>query len=69
MTDSAEAASSEAAATGGQPVAASAAASWTHEPSAQESVVGMAAEHPELLVGAAFAGGLLLASILKRLAH
>jgi hypothetical protein len=29
---------------------------------------GPAAEHPELLLGAAFAGGLLLARIVRRLA-
>jgi hypothetical protein len=67
VTDSAEPASSEAATAGEQPVATSSgAASWT--PSAPESAASVADEHPELIVGAAFAGGLLLATILKRLA-
>jgi hypothetical protein len=69
VTDSAETTSSEATPAGGsQPVAASAGASWTPEPAAQEAAAGAAAEHPELLIGAAFAGGLVLAMILKRLA-
>ena len=77
MTDSAETTSS-AGATGeasqpvaetSQPVAASAPPTRTPEPSAQESAIGAAAEHPEMMVGAAFAGGLLLAMILKRLAR
>ena len=49
-----------------QPVSASAGAPWASDSASQAS--GGAAEHPELLVGAAFAGGLLLATILKRLA-
>jgi hypothetical protein len=68
VTDSAETTSSEAVADSSQPVAASA-PSWTPEPSAQESAIGAAAERPEIMVGAAFAGGLLLAMILKRLAR
>jgi hypothetical protein len=73
MTDSAEttsatSADSGAAAVSDQPVTASATAAWSQGPSAQESAVGMAGDHPELIVGAAFAGGLLLAAILKRLA-
>ena len=36
-------------------------------PSAQERVLALANERPETAVGAAFAGGLLLAMILKRL--
>jgi hypothetical protein len=67
MNDSAETADFEPVADS-QPVAASASASWTPEPSAQESAVGVAAEHPELIVGAAFAAGLILALLLKRLA-
>ena len=71
MTDSAETSSTEASsADTAQPVTASSPQSWPpSEPSAQESAVGVAAEHPELTVGAAFAGGLLLATILKRLAR
>ena len=38
-------------------------------PSAQESAAAAAAERPELMLGAAFAGGLLAALILKRLAR
>ncbi len=68
MTDSADPAGSEASAAGAQPVAASSSASWSPPPSAQESAVGIAAEHPELMLGAAFAGGLVVAMILKRLA-
>ncbi len=69
MTDSADTASSEPSIPGSaQPVAASGSAPWPPAPSAQESAVGVAAEHPELMVGAAFAGGLVLAMILKRLA-
>ena len=67
MTDSADTTSSESA-SGAQPVAASSPASWSPPPTAQGSAVGIAAEHPELVVGAAFAGGLFLAMILKRLA-
>ncbi|MBV8430972.1 MAG: hypothetical protein JO244_07420 [Solirubrobacterales bacterium] len=64
MTDSAETASTEAAVP--QPVAASAGGSWS--PDSQSGAASVVDEHPELLVGAAFVGGLLLASILKRLA-
>jgi hypothetical protein len=49
-----------------QPVTASAGAP---APEFAGPAGGVAAEHPELLVGAAFAGGLLLATILKRLAN
>ena len=75
MTDSAETESAETAgfeavpADGTQPVAPSPEASWTPEPSTQDAVAGVAAEHPELIVGAAFAGGLMAAMILKRLAR
>ena len=67
MTDSGNTASSEAATASNQPVAASASASWAQAPSAQGTAAGLAAEHPELIIGAAFAGGLMLAAILKRL--
>ena len=60
MTDGAETTSFEA---GSQPVAAS--ASWAQP---AETSSGPAEQHPELLVGAAFAGGLVVAMILKRLA-
>ena len=40
----------------------------TPNPSAQESAASSVAQRPEVAVGAAFAGGLLLAMILKRLA-
>jgi hypothetical protein len=40
----------------------------TSSPSAQEQAASAVAERPELAVGAAFAGGLVLALILKRLA-
>jgi hypothetical protein len=33
------------------------------------SVAKLASDHPELVIGAAFLGGLLLATILKRLAR
>jgi hypothetical protein len=70
VTDSAETAGTEASgAPTTEPMTASSQPSWPAEPSAQESAVGVAAEHPELTVGAAFAGGLLLAMILKRLAR
>jgi len=69
VTDSAETTSSETVADSSQPVAASTPPSWTPEPSAQESALGAAAERPEIMVGGAFAGGLLLAMILKRLAR
>lgn len=70
MTDSAETAGTEASgADTVEPITASSQPSWPPEPSAQESAVGVAAEHPELTVGAVFAGGLLLAMILKRLAR
>jgi hypothetical protein len=52
-----------------QPVAATTPPSWTPDSSAQQTAVGVAAEHPELIVAAAFTGGLLLATILKRIAH
>ena len=64
MSDSAETASFEAGA--GQPVAASAGAAWS--PNAGSSAGGGLDEHPELLIGGAFLGGLILATILKRLA-
>ena len=67
MSDSAETASFEAVpADAGQPVSTSAGA-----PPSTGSGAGAgnpAAEHPELLVGAAFVSGLVLAAILKRLA-
>jgi hypothetical protein len=65
MSDSAETASFDTVPTG-QPVTASAGAPSSWDSAAQGG--GGAAEHPELLVGAAFAGGLLLATILKRFA-
>jgi hypothetical protein len=68
VTDSADTSGSEAPGAGAQPVAASSSAPWSPPPSAQESIVGIAAEHPELMLGAAFAGGLVVAMILKRLA-
>ena len=67
MSDSAETANFEAVAEGrAQPVAASASGSWYPEAGSQE--ISTAAEHPELLVGAAFLGGVILATILKRFA-
>jgi hypothetical protein len=41
----------------------------TFQPAAQESPATAAADRPELMLGAAFAGGLLAALILKRLAR
>lgn len=41
----------------------------TFQPTAQESAAAPAADRPELMLGAAFAGGLLAALILKRLAR
>jgi hypothetical protein len=38
-------------------------------PSAQEEAASAVAQRPEVAVGAAFAGGLLVALILKRLAR
>jgi hypothetical protein len=38
-------------------------------PSWPEPVLQLAAERPEIVVGAAFAGGILLAAILRRLGH
>lgn len=77
MTDHAESAGSQPTADGAteqltQPEPP--AAGWLPEPvaashSAQESVAAAVAERPELAVGAAFAGGLLAALILKRLAR
>jgi hypothetical protein len=49
-----------------EPLAAAAAASGAASPSALPTA---ADERPELLVGAAFAGGLVLAILLKRLAR
>ena len=40
----------------------------TSSSSAQQAVASAVAERPEIAVGAAFAGGLMLALILKRLA-
>ena len=68
MTDSADTAGFEAVpADAAQPVAASAGPSWP--PDSALPGGGAATERPELLVGAAFAGGLVLAMILKRLAR
>jgi hypothetical protein len=47
-------------------------ASWVPQPAssaAQDSAGSVTAEHPELPVAGAFAGGLLLALILRRLAR
>jgi len=52
----------------GSPEAAGSGAS-SHSPSIQERAAAIANERPEAAVGAAFAGGLLLALILKRLAR
>jgi len=41
----------------------------TFQPAAQEPAAAPAADRPELMLGAAFAGGLLAALILKRLAR
>jgi hypothetical protein len=49
-----------------QPVTASAGASWPQDSASQPAAT--AAAHPELVVGAAFVGGLALATILKRFA-
>jgi hypothetical protein len=45
------------------------AAAWVPATQPQPSPPSAAADRPELLVGAAFAGGLLAALILKRLAR
>lgn len=63
MTNSAEPTGTPAP-TESQPVTASAPVNSASQPSSG----GLADEHPEALVGAAFAGGLLLATILKRIA-
>src|SRR4029077_4301803 len=66
VTDSAETANSETANSEAstldsiQPVSASSPSSWPPDPSGQDSVAGVAGEHPELIVGGAFAGGLVL---------
>jgi hypothetical protein len=68
VTDSAKTSQFEpTVADGGQSVDASAAGSWL--PSPRDSAASSPAERPEVLVGAAFAGGLVLAMILKRLAN
>ena len=67
MSDSAETASFEAVSDApSQPVSASAGASSS--PDSGSGASSSADEHPELLVGAAFLGGLALATILKRFA-
>ena len=68
MSDSAETSSQPTTVGDGQPVAASESASWPPSPAAEDAA-GSTADHPELIVGAAFAGGLLAAMILKRLAR
>jgi hypothetical protein len=69
VTDGAETAPFEAVpADPGQPVTAPTGASWPADAGMQATATGLAAEHPEVLVGAAFIGGLALATILKRLA-
>ncbi len=74
MTDSAESRGADGAADGAAD-AATAAETWAAEPprtqagADQEIGATAASEHPELMVGAAFAGGLLFATILKRLAR
>ncbi len=68
MSDSAETASFEAVPEEtGQPVTASAGASWPAD-SGSQSGAAASGENPEILVGAAFVGGLALAMILKRFA-
>ena len=68
MSDSADTANFETVSDApSQPVSASAGASWS--PQAPASGGGGTAERPELLVAGAFAGGLILATILKRLAR
>jgi hypothetical protein len=71
VTESAEAANSETVNSAASTLDSSQPSSppWPPEPSAQESAAGVAAERPELILGAAFAGGLVLAMILKRLAR
>jgi hypothetical protein len=70
MSESAETASFDAVpADAGQPESASAGASWSPEDGRQAGATGLTGEHPEVLVGAAFVGGLALATILKRLAR
>lgn len=70
MTDSADTANTETFPTdGSQPPAGSAITVVTPESApGQSGVSDIVAEHPELIVGGAFAGGWLLAMILKRLA-
>jgi hypothetical protein len=57
------------------PIAEQQTASWVPQPPAsdgtspQEAVPSAVADRPELAVGAAFAGGVLAALILKRLAR
>ena len=66
MTDSAE--SSGGVSGGAQPVPASAGAPRPAAPAVQGlAASATAADHPELLLGAAFAGGFLAAVILRRL--
>jgi hypothetical protein len=67
VSDSAETASFEAVPEeSSQPVTASAGAAWPQE-SASDSPGG-SSENPEFIIGAAFLGGLALATILKRFA-
>jgi hypothetical protein len=62
----------EARADGGAAEAATAehqAAAWVPQPPSEDAWGQQAPERPELAIGAAFAGGLLAALILKRLAR
>jgi hypothetical protein len=54
---------------GGQPATEPAASAAGQAPAAPAVVPPVAADRPELAIGAAFAGGLALALLLKRLAR
>jgi hypothetical protein len=74
VTDEPETPTSELSADGAagqEPMAEQQTASWLPQPSPAEPAYGAmaAADRPEVAVGAAFAGGLLAALILKRLAR
>jgi hypothetical protein len=68
VSDSAETSKHQANAGEVQSTPAAARAPWPPSPSPQESAASTN-DHPELIIGAAFAGGLLAATILKRLAR
>ena len=69
MSDSAPSSSSDTPDDGAQPAGAAAETAWTPESSSPGSATDSTAEHPEFLVGAAFAAGVAAALILRRLAR